>query len=79
MLCIIFTQKKLLAGVSLQKSEILPINGKEFISYKDHPEKILEKHAADIVSAYEGYVKDKGLEPEENIPTVLAFPVDANH
>ncbi|MEM7512959.1 MAG: hypothetical protein AAF388_18675 [Bacteroidota bacterium] len=79
MLCIILTQKKILAGVSLQKSETLIINGQDHIPYDDHPEKALDKHVADMVAAYESYVKDKGLEPEENIPTVLAFPVDANH
>ena len=79
MLCIIITQKKILAGVSLQKSETLIINGKDHIPYDDHPEKALDKHVADMVAAYESYVKDKGLEPEGTIPTVLAFPVDANH
>ncbi|MEM8898573.1 MAG: hypothetical protein AAGC85_10730 [Bacteroidota bacterium] len=79
MLCIIITQKKILAGVSLQKSETLIINGKDHIPYDGHPEKALDKQVTDMIAAYENYVKDKGLEPEGTIPTVLAFPVDANH
>ena len=77
MLCIIFTKKKLLAGVQTDTSQLLQIKGRSHINIEgDSATRTLESHLDHIIDAYTSFVEKNGMKTGGQIPTSLAFPVD---
>ncbi|MEZ4775284.1 MAG: hypothetical protein R3D00_19015 [Bacteroidia bacterium] len=76
MLCIIFTKKKLLAGVKTDGTQLLTIDGKTHINYDSRsPHTVLKESLSQILTAYESFTGDRAEFPA---PCSLAFPVDMN-
>ena len=77
MLCIIFTKKRLLAGVKTEIPQLLKINGKSHISFEGRAmHEVLEAHLANIAKDYATILKESGKETNTPLQATLAFPVD---
>ncbi|MCB0839278.1 MAG: hypothetical protein KDD99_21550 [Bacteroidetes bacterium] len=77
MLCIIFTKKKLLAGIKTDQSHLFEIDGNTHINFEGRPSfEVLENNLSVIIDSYREYAKNQNVNVEDHIPTSLAFPVD---
>ena len=77
MLCIIFTKKKLLAGVQADSPQLLQIKGRSHINIdSESAARTLEANLDPIIDAYTSFVQKNGMKASGEVPTSLAFPVD---
>jgi hypothetical protein len=77
MLCIIFTKKKLLAGIKTDHSHLFEIDGKTHINFEGRASyEVLERNLSKIIDAYKNIARENNLNLDEPIPTSLAFPVE---
>ncbi|MEL6252353.1 MAG: hypothetical protein AAFR87_10125 [Bacteroidota bacterium] len=77
MLCIIFTKRKLLAGIKTDKAQLLDIKGRGHFNYEpSSPHEVLATHLDAIGQAYKDQAKKDGRKLAGAIPTAVAFPVD---
>jgi len=77
MLCIIFTKRKLLAGIKTDKAQLLDIKGRGHFNYEpSSPHEVLATHLDAIGQAYKDQAKKEGKKLAGAIPTAIAFPVD---
>ncbi|MEO1451895.1 MAG: hypothetical protein AAFV07_20355, partial [Bacteroidota bacterium] len=80
MLSIVFTKKKLLAGVQGEIPQLLTLNdGKHEISLNGMGRaQALEKHLPAILKAYNAQMRQQNREVANPIPLGLALPVDSD-
>lgn len=77
MLCIIFTKRKLLAGIKTNSARLLDIKGRTHFNYEPStPHEVLATHLESIGQAYTSQAKKDGQKVVGAIPTSVAFPVD---
>lgn len=73
MLCIIFTKKKLLAGVKEGEAQLLELNGQTHISLSSQPlHQVLNENLSTICDAYAAKMSNS----DSPIPVAVAFPID---
>lgn len=77
MLCIIFTKKRLLAGIKTDIPQLLRIGETFHISYEGRAKhEVLQSHLQEITQSYLEILKESGQEVKSPILTSLAYPVD---
>lgn len=77
MLCIIFTKKRLLAGLKTEIPQLLSIGGKSHISFEGRAmHEVLHSHLDEITTSYTKVLKDTGKDTSGPFQASLAFPVD---
>ena len=80
MLCIIFTKKKLLAGVKADTPQLLQLKGRTHVNLDARSmSQVLESQLDIIGDAYTTFAQKNGIKTDGAIQTALAFPVDFNN
>lgn len=74
MICIIFTQQKMLVAVRSKKTKLLKVNGETFFFYNSMKE-CLEENQVAIIKASQKYYQAKGKKLGDIIPLAIVFPL----